>query len=205
MIPFRLIYGIKIRWTQKIALSCSLCLTILTIGVTITRISGIHTGRTVKSIDSVWETYWQFIAANLALILTTATAFRTFFVSKVKNDRAFRSPSETQAKWYTRAKYHILSLFTSKTWRSKRSSDRQEADNKHDFPMQLPRHIPRGTITGIQTFIDKQGKTGTRNSQVMHSMMREENDDAWPLSVADRHSYVSDLERNIPSRSGDAH
>ena len=86
-IPCQLIWSVKIRWTQKLALLSTLCLTILTIMCTIVRIAGMHTGRTVKSIDSVWGTYWQFIAANIALTMTAVTAFRTFFVSRGAEDR----------------------------------------------------------------------------------------------------------------------
>ncbi|KAI9876909.1 MAG: hypothetical protein M1830_005310 [Pleopsidium flavum] len=201
-IPVRLIWRIKIRWTQKIALASSLCLTILTIMCTITRISGIHTGRTVKSVDSIWETYWQFIAANLALIMTAATAFRTFFVSRVK-DREAQSP-RSMDPWYMKARRLLRSTFTPRTWRSKPSVDSSREGNRSDVPMELPYQFPGGTMTGIRTFIDGQGRTKVGDSQIMHSMANEEYDDSWPLSTNGRNTQVIKVQHDVTLRSDDA-
>ena len=184
-IPFRLIWRVKIRWGQKVVLASTLCLTVLTILCTIVRIAGIHTGRTVPSIDSVWETYWQFIAANIAVTMTTATAFRTFFVSRAQ-DGAPHPPS-SGGSWYSKGRRFLLLAFSPQSWRSKRRAQSSDDDsNWQDYPGELPRVNQRATMTGVRTFINHAGKTKTKNSQIMDSVISEEHGDSWPLSPTGR-------------------
>ncbi|KAL8835183.1 MAG: hypothetical protein Q9170_003429 [Blastenia crenularia] len=181
------------RWTQKLALACTLCLTILTIMCTIVRIAGIHTGRTIRSIDSVWETYWQFIAANIALSMTAATAFRTFFVSRSADahraaDRPGANSSETlytkSHKLYRAVISTILPFRRSKSpaGNSERSSS---SGGWNNAPIEMRQQIPRATLTGMRTFIGQQGKSQRyRESQIMRSGGRDEDRDDWPLSAS---------------------
>ncbi|KAA6406929.1 MAG: hypothetical protein FRX48_09227 [Lasallia pustulata] len=198
-IPSRLIWGIKVRWPQKAALSSCLCLTILTIMCTIIRISGIHTSRTVKAIDSVWETYWQFIAANIALTMTAATAFRTFFLSRVKD----RAPQAPRAKdtLYSKAGRLLRSTFSPRSWRSKASADSPGDGNESNIPIELPYQIPGGTMTSIRTFINSHGRAKVNESQIMHSMVKEEHEDPWPLSTS---SKAIKVQQAITQTSDDA-
>ena len=175
-------------WTQKIALSSCLCLTILTIICTITRISGIHTGRTVPSIDSVWGTYWQYVAANVALTMTAATAFRTFFVVRkdgVQNLPAYRNSWYTRGKLLLQSASRFLSILSRpRSSRSKSKTNSAEADeNANDF-LELRHEIPRGTMTGVRTFISGQGKTTAGHSRIMETMAEGEFEDTWPLSYS---------------------
>ncbi|MCJ1270048.1 hypothetical protein MMC22_009942 [Lobaria immixta] len=198
-IPFRLIWKISIRWSQKIVLLSCLSLTILTILCTIIRISGIHTGRQVKSIDSVWETYWQFIAANIALTMTAATAFRTFFVSRVKE----QEPQVVGPKdmWYTKGRRLLRSAFTSRSWRSKSKSNSFGLVGNADLPISLSHKIPRATMTGVRTFIIGQGRMKAGNSQVM---AEEESEDLWPRSINGGSAPVIQVQQEITSQSDDA-
>lgn len=185
----------------------TLCLTILTIACTIARISGIHTGRTVSSIDSVWELYWQFIAANVALTMTAATAFRTFFV--VRKDGGPQSPS-SQNSWFLRGRHflrsafsHPFSLFQSRRGRSKLSGSSSGSEGNHNAPMELYHNIPRGTMTGIRTIISGQGRTAAGHSQVMSTMVEEEFEDTWPLSDS-RNARGIKVQQDITLGSDDA-
>ncbi|KAL9133287.1 MAG: hypothetical protein Q9175_005537, partial [Cornicularia normoerica] len=143
--------------------------------------SGIHTGRTFKSIDTVWQTYWQFIAANLALTMTAATAFRTFFVSRAQERRPV-SPGSNNT-WYTKSKKLLRSTLSHRLWRSKSSAAHFTSGNtsKSTGPFKLEPQIPGGTMTGIRTLISGQGKTKGHPSQVMHGVIDGEYDDSWPL------------------------
>ena len=158
---------------------------------TIVRIAGIHTGRTVKSIDSVWETYWQFIAANIALTMTAATAFRTFFVSRSAEDR--RHIKEVGSgvsgeSWYNRGQRLLRSIFSTRLWRSRRSKrSRQTLDGSYggwdNAPMELRQHIPRATLTGMRTFINGRDMSyRERESRIMQTLDHRESEDHWPLS-----------------------
>ncbi|KAG4437710.1 hypothetical protein IFR05_006793 [Cadophora sp. M221] len=79
VIPVHILWRVRIRLMKKVAIGSSLCLTIVMIAVTIVRASGIRQG---SVIDSVWETYWQVMSAEVGLIMTSATAFRTLFIAR---------------------------------------------------------------------------------------------------------------------------
>ncbi|KAI9705086.1 MAG: hypothetical protein M1836_006869 [Candelina mexicana] len=192
-IPCRLIWSVRLPWTQKLVLASTLCLTIITIFCTIIRIGGIRTGHTMKSIDSVWETYWQFIAADIAVTMTAATAFRAFFVKRGGDDRLHAQgvqddvASET---WYGKSWRLLRSIFSTRSWQSRRSEDyprnpRERRDKWDDSPFKLREQIPRATMTGIRTFI---GKQATTPSQMMRSVGHEEDQGDQPLSAIGRTS-----------------
>ncbi|KAL8860684.1 MAG: hypothetical protein Q9178_003037 [Gyalolechia marmorata] len=192
-IPVRLIWSIKIRRTQKIALASTLCLTILTILCTIVRMAGIRTGRVINSIDSVWETYWQFVAAEIALTMTAATAFRTIFVSRgAEGRRVARAAPELDQKgiWYTKSRKFLHSILSTRlwySWRSRKSSGTRD-DRHGDWEgtaMGLRQEVPRATMTGMRTFIDRYTASHTdRESQSITSAGVEELQDDWLLSTS---------------------
>ncbi len=64
------------RWTQKLALASSLCLTVLMIAFTLVR----AVGPTPKP-DKAWATYWMIVPSLVGLVLTASTALRALFVS----------------------------------------------------------------------------------------------------------------------------
>ncbi len=135
----------------------------------------------MKAIDPVWETYWQFIAANLALTMTAATAFRTFFISRAQARRPLSRLSNDT--WYSKSKELIRSAFHPRTWRSKpRANMSVSGDaNVSAGPARLEHRVPRGTMTGIRTLISGQGRSESRPLQAMHSVVEEEYGDSWPL------------------------
>ena len=198
-IPCRLIWKIKIKWSQKLALALSLCLTILTILCTVIRIAGIHTGHNIKSIDSVWETYWQFIAANVALIMTAATAFRTFFISSSGNREV--PSSESNEPWYAKGRRFVRSLLDPSSWRSKRSTKNTSDESSGNRSFELPLQVPRATLTGIRTFIHGQGRTKMGESQDMHSMIEEGQESSWLMSTRNRSNPSIMVQRDIAVRS----
>ena len=179
VIPFRLIWSIKIRRMQKIVLSASLCMTILTIICTITRIAGIQIGHTIRSLDSVWEIYWQFVAANVALTMTAATAFRTFFISRVK-DRRMLSP-RSKDSWYTKSKRLLWSAFSLRSWRSQPQAEHSGSGGNSDGALELENQIPHGTMTGVRTFINGHGRTKLQNSRTLGSTVDGDYEDLHPL------------------------
>ncbi|KAL9593464.1 MAG: hypothetical protein Q9219_007542, partial [cf. Caloplaca sp. 3 TL-2023] len=133
---------------------------------TIVRIAGIHTGRTVESIDSIWETYWQFIAANIALTMTAATAFRTFFVSRGGggDHRPAQAPGADSADTFYSQSRKLLSHLLSAILPSRRSKGCPSASSgdgasSGDMPIELRQQIPRATLTGMRTFIGGQGRS----------------------------------------------
>ncbi|KAJ5647169.1 hypothetical protein N7490_003541 [Penicillium lividum] len=78
-IPINVIWKIRVRWGQKLFLILSLCLTVIMIILSIVRVCGLvyH-----DMIDTVWETYWQFLSAEVGVFLASAVSFRSLFVSQ---------------------------------------------------------------------------------------------------------------------------
>lgn len=147
-------------WTQKVVLALTLCLTTVIIALTIVRVSGLRRG---TKVDSTWETYWQFISAEIGLTMTAATAFRTFYVSQISSWQ-LRSPRK---------------------WLSMKSSQKSDFYNQRD-ENQLGdlAKVPGATITGIRTFINGGGiQTTGSTSRIMHdSRIGDVEDEACPLS-----------------------
>ncbi|KAG7009687.1 short-chain dehydrogenase [Physcia stellaris] len=161
-------------------LAFSLCLTVVMILVTITRISGIKLN---GSIDQVWETYFIILAAEIGIILTSVTAFRAFFISRRDNNKA-KPPPGNQTHWYSQDSSILKRLFTPSLWRSKSkehsSSEGYKADGDGHFPMEDLPDVPRAQMTGIRTFINGNGK-GMSTSRIMESQASQDDDDAWPI------------------------
>lgn len=154
VIPFHLIWRIQVRWPQKLVLASTLCLTVLTIMCTITRVAGVRTSSSNASLDTVWQTYWQFITADVALTMTAATAFRTFFVSR-HQERAARG-QKSKPSWLGGCWQLCKTVLNRRSWRTK-SSGFPNSDESRTPRMELPRIEERATMTGIRTFINHQG------------------------------------------------
>ncbi|EFQ99598.1 hypothetical protein MGYG_02612 [Nannizzia gypsea CBS 118893] len=99
-IPVRLIWTVRVRRTQKIGLTLSLCLTILMSIVTVIRGAGVYYKGLV---DTNWETYWVIICAEIGVCLASATCFRSFFIAR-KQYKAVSASSHSRGqrerRWY---------------------------------------------------------------------------------------------------------
>lgn len=198
-IPVRLIWKAQIRWTQKAALAMSLCLTVVMIVVTIIRVSGVLLGDIV---DDVWESYWLILSAEVGIIMTAVTAFRTFFVARSKRQRG-QSPGE-RTHWYDRSKRLLHRTFSPSRWRFKsgeQSSIGHEAEqnNQHVFMEALP-NLPRAHMTGVRTFIDAHGRT-MNDSRIMQSQMTQGDDEIWPLRLAEHNGHAIRVQHDTSSHS----
>lgn len=165
--------------------------------------SGIKTGRSFDSIDSIWETYWQFAAANLAIIMTAATAFRTFFVTRATKERV-PEPAGLKKSWYTKGRRLLLSAFSLASRRSKPKADISGDDRNSNDAMELNYPIPRGTITAIRTIINGSSRTKVENSQIMHSMDGGESEDSWPPSTKGMNAQAIKVQQDITLRFDEA-
>ncbi len=170
-IPVRLIWQIQIRWQQKFFLLLTLGLTIIMIAVTITRASGLHYKNVI---DSIWGIYWMFVAAEVALMMTSMAAFRSLFVAW--GSRRQRQGTEEGSSRYAKGFKHLQWLMSPRSWRSRSSSpslpSSQDANNK---PKDLG-EIPGGTMTGIRTFIHGHRKSRGL-SRIIQSRVIERDED----------------------------
>lgn len=180
----------------------SLCLTIITICCTVIRMGGIHASGAVESIDTIWEVYWQNVAANIALTMTAATAFRTFFVAKVK-ERSPRSP-QSKSEWYLKGRRLIRSALSPRSWRFKPSANISSDSGDARVP-EINQAVPRGTMTGVMTFINGQGRTAAADdTQYMHTLAEEEYPYWRPASPNSGNAQVIMVQRDLTFRRDDA-
>jgi hypothetical protein len=151
---------ISVPLHTKIYLGMSLCLSIVTIGITIVRIAGLKaTG--LHTVDLVWQIYWQYIEVCIGIMIVSATSFRIFYVQRAGRSSARKAaPRSNILKRY---RQNILN---------------RSANTKDDWNLPVP--VPGATMTGIRTFIDGQGKTNT-----MTSSDSRESDDEKPLQIPD--------------------
>jgi hypothetical protein len=123
----------------------SLCLTAFMIATTIARVSGlIYHGM----VDTIWETYWTLISAEVGVFMAAGTAFRTFFVTRSRS-KSYK-PQEN-------LKYFFPASFAAKFGRKRADPFGDSLDDTNSRG-RLPRNIPRAHMTGMRTFIDEQGE-----------------------------------------------
>lgn len=169
-------------------LASCLCLTIVVIVCTIIRIAGLRYNNTV---DAVWETYWQYVAASIGLTMTSVSAFRTLFIShQVGPKRAEWTQDFKYCRMlYISVKRALQRAFTFESWRSKTAFSKASSDkNAPSFDSDLELgSIERGNITGLRTFIREYHSTPLSASQVMQSgTIEEPNEDEETGSRSDR-------------------
>lgn len=178
-IPVQLIWQVKLRLTQKLALASSLCLTVIVVIFTVTRGSGLEWQ---GKLDVVWEVYFQIVAAEVGLILVSLTAFRALFVSRAnkKPNSPQKSPSSL-AKTYQAMKR----ILDPRRWTSHHSKDVSDGERQRnvekDIDGKLPK-IPGATMTGMQTFVDDHGITTKGDAELsVIGSYAEPGHDAWPM------------------------
>jgi hypothetical protein len=120
--------------------------------ITVARIAGL---KWKGKLDSVWETYFIVLAAEIGLTLVAITAFRALYVSKAKNRRVHETI--TSFRWYNKGK-SAWKFITKTTGKSPPGGlGAMEMDNKKNVV--LKNDIPHGTMTGMRSLIDQNGKT----------------------------------------------
>jgi hypothetical protein len=130
--------------------------------ITIVRIAGL---KWRGKLDAVWETYFIAIGPPIGLSLVAVSAFRALYVSKNKERRIHRTI--TSFGWYNQGRTAIWRVVTRTTGRAPQTGP--ETHNKHNGP--LKNDIPNGTMTGLRTFIDANGR-----SRVYDTMDEERGD-----------------------------
>lgn len=114
---------------------------------------------------------------HIAIMVACIASFRSLF----KN-------SDRDPKHWAATKKLVRLLFSPRSWSRKSFKEISEFDEQEPHAaMNLP-DIPGGTMTGVRTFIDKQGKTVISNTQ---SIAMTEGDEVFvPLSAHMAHRQV---------------
>lgn len=136
-IPVTLLWGVHIKRRQKIGLGISLCLSLVMVLIAVTRMAGIKLDN--GEVDIIWLGFWMQQECSIAVIMVSASAFRSFFVKSSIN-----SPPGHQVPRSWKKRIFPIS------WGLVESTE----DGNYD-----PAAIPRATLTGMRTFIEVAGVT----------------------------------------------
>lgn len=184
LIPIQIIWRIQVGWTQKIALTFSLCLTAAVIIATVIRISGL---RFDGKIDPIWEMYWQYIAAEVGLTMTSVTTFRVYFVSRCIEER--QASPDGRYHFFHASLQSFKRTFSPIVRQSRRNgaSSGASRDGKIMDLESLPR-APHGTITGIRSIIQgTETKSGGNLFDIRQDILTGTEEDSLALTRAMAH------------------
>lgn len=159
VIPILLLWGLKIKLQQKLAVGLSLCLSIIMIITAIVQISGIHTP--AKNFDATWGIFWQFMEACIAVIMVSLTTFRSLFVAHGSAVKLLPHKPNLRKQ-----------QLSSRTVAGKKRAGGNAIEDMGGSP-----ELPRVTLTEMRTFI----WGGRVKGSVMESEGSGENEISWPL------------------------
>lgn len=111
-----------------------LCLSLAMIVVALTRISEYR----LLELDLVWQLFWIYMEACIALIMASLKTFRTAFVTITHK----KNEEKKKAKPSSFIRQRLMARL------NRRSRMKELEKNENDLPA-----IPRATLTGMRTFI----------------------------------------------------
>ncbi len=162
----------RIRASQKAALLVFLCLSLVMVIFSITRVSKI---RGASGVDVPWVFFWQFMEASIAVLMGSLTVFRTLLIAEGNKRRAAAAPVSPPgggllkgdgSPRHPRSYYalgHRVRLLVGR---------KKEVDD--DLEEGLP-EIPGALMTGLRTFIRRNHRDeGYRTEISQHSTLAEE-------------------------------
>ena len=118
--------------------------------------------------DSVWETYWNFLATEVGVILASLAAFRTLFVAHVhaRAERRRLGWVDGLRSWPESCRR----LLRIPGRRARTSTGGSGSGGASGGPAAVG--IPRGEITGLRTYIDGAGRTLASHAALAASSLR---------------------------------
>lgn len=130
--PIAILSQVQTRARQKVGIGLWLCLSLAMIVVAIVRIAGIKLAG--GDVDIVWLAFWQQQESSIAVIMVSASAFRSLFVVSTGNRPPQRHLKYSPSNWRKRLVRRPL-------------GSRDENDDL-ERSMGLPQ-IPRATLSGM--------------------------------------------------------
>lgn len=178
-IPVNIIWKVRVSLKQRVALALSLCLSFVMIIVTVVRVSGIVI-TSAQSIDVLWEIYWQYIEAAVAVVMASLTAFRSLFIIRGSGG----GEHHPDARSYSGLTL-LRKIFSIRTWRRSSKEQGMQVLSNEELPehcdSSLP-EIPGALMTGIRTFIRGAGISQKSHAYSMqsHTQTLERSGDTQP-------------------------
>lgn len=92
-----------------------------------------------SNVDLVWELFWMYMEAGVAVLMCSLTVFRTIFNTKQTNSK--KRQWEPSASWIQRMKW-------------KKSAEKNVSSESDGLPS-----VPSGTLSGLRTFIRRNNRS----------------------------------------------
>ena len=142
---------------QKIGLGMILCLSLVMVVFALVRGGGMHLSHDV--IDAVWLAFWQQNECNIAVIMFSLTAFRSFFVPGDGEGGRFEWLATVCRRLKSKLSKLFPGTFSPEPEGSYYDNHGQLPSEQGDQPMVQSQEpaIPAPTISGMRTAIDKAG------------------------------------------------
>lgn len=134
--PIAILSEVQIKARQKFGIGLGLCLSLAMVIVAIVRVAGIKIAG--GDVDIVWLAFWQQQESSIAVIMVSASAFRSLFVESVGNRLPQRNLKYFRSNWGKRLVRRAL-------------GSRNES-NDLERSMGLPQ-IPTATLTGMSEIV----------------------------------------------------
>ena len=113
--------------------------------------------QSAQSIDVIWEIYWAYVEASVAIIMASLTAFRSFFITRGNRFQGRRPKARSMTGLSL-----LRKLLSGRSWRrpwTKSSSSGPSDAEPVGYEIDSLPEIPRPHMTGIRTFIRGAGVT----------------------------------------------
>ena len=139
---------------KRLGLYVFLCLSTVMIIIAVARSLGyLPQCSTTKA---TWQYLWLYLEASIAIIMASITTFSAFVLTKDNKAPNQNKNNQSPPYWFSDG------LLQKKAWRN--SLEWEDRDGEH-----LP-HVPSATLTGIHTFIYRQGRSteATETMQPTH-------------------------------------
>ena len=169
-IPIRLLRSIQLDLRSKMKLAAFLCLGVINIFLAVVRFPALQAtgGSAGAAVDATWIAFWTSLEMNLAVLMVSATAFRSLFPSVYSKQRARKASPQ----WYSRSK--ILNR--------KRASPDTIGEDLESLPA-----IPSSTFTGGRT----QSCGGSRETSATRTNIRDQGSPEKLLSISEGRILVT--------------
>lgn len=161
-IPVLVLNKTQMGLSRKLWLGLFLCLSVIMALIALVRIGGYSIQ---GKVDTTWQVFWQYIEACIAIIMGSATAFRTLFVGENS-----RKTSEKKLPFSIR----------QRLMRKTPPNDDWEDTNGRHLPS-----VPSATLSGLRNFIHRHGRTRvglTSRRSIWGTLLSEKNDTQSSLS-----------------------
>lgn len=205
LVPVNLLWRVRLSIRKKLALGGIFSITVVIIAFAIIRLIAVTTYSLEP--DESWLHMWSSIEQAVCTLSTAISVLEVrktitgnhepswhsmsqiaIMVACLASFPSLFKKSEHVQKHWVGGKRLLRLLLSPRSWSSKsfkdlvEISDGQGISAEANFP-----EIPGGTMTGVRSFINKQGKTASGDSQ---STPKGEDEDCWRLSEHVAHSQV---------------